>query len=138
MLNEYVNTNVVVEHISKVIEEKTIQLTDHLINKATLENKLKDYADVPEEAKEKYEAILQSLAGKNQTQHEKIVSKLEPAEKINLQDYVNHKRDVDNFEFAEKGIKEHEDFLKVVTLLKQSLEREMRTSSTSDTPVEIK
>ena len=130
MLNEYVNPNVVVEHIRKVIEEKTIQLADHLINKATLENKLKDYADVPAEAKEKYEAIMKSLAGKNQTQHEKVISKLEAVEKINLQDYVNHKRDEENLEFATRGIHEHEDFLRVVYLLKQAIERENSTTST--------
>ena len=138
MLNEYVNPNVVVEHIRKVIEDKTIQLTDHLINKATLDEKVKAHQEFNSEDKERFEAIMKSLAGKNQTQHEKVISKLEAKEKANLQIFVNQKRDGENLEFAEKGIKEHEDFLQVVTLLLQSVEREMRTTSTSETPVDIK
>ena len=131
MLNEYVNQSVVVEHISKVIKEKTIQLTDHLINQATLEEKIKTQEDFSLESTERFEAIMKSLAGKNQNQHEKVISKLEPKEKTNLQTYVNQKRDSENLEFAEKAIREHEDFIRVVTLLKQSLEREMRTNSTA-------
>ena len=138
MLNEYVNPNVVVEHIKKVIEEKTIQLADHLINQATLESKIKSHADFTPEEKERFETTMKLLAGKNQTQHEKVISKLEKNEKANLQKFVNQKRDIENLEFAEKGIKEHEDFLKVVTLLVQHLERENSTNSTSSTPIEIK
>jgi len=133
MLNEYVNPNVVVEHILKVIEEKTIQLTDHLINKATLDEKVKAHQEFNEEDGKRFGAIMKSLAGKNQTQHEKVISKLEAKEKANLQIYVNQKRDGENLEFAEKGIKEHEDFLGVVTLLKQSIDRESRFSTTAST-----
>jgi len=133
MLNEYVNPNVVVEHILKVIEEKTIQLTDHLINKATLDEKVKAHQEFNSEDKERFESIMKSLAGKNQTQHEKVISKLDPKEKATLQIYVNQKRDGENLEFAEKGIKEHEDFLGVVTLLKQSIDRESRFSTTAST-----
>lgn len=138
MLNEYVNPNVVVEHIKKVIEDKTIQLADHLINHATLQEKLKAHKEFEAKDKERFETIMKTLAGKNQTQTEKIVSKLEPKEKSDLQLFVNQKRDNENLEFAEKGIKEHEDFLKVVTLLVQHLERENATNPTSSTPIEIK
>jgi len=130
MDKNYVNLNVVVDHINEVKKEKTIQLTDHLINKATLEAKINEQAEFPEDVKKHYEGILKSLAGKNKTQHEKIISKLEDTEKKNLTDYVNHKNDLDALEFAEKGIREHEKFLETLYALREEVERQNSTNST--------
>ena len=137
MDKNYADTGVVVEHIKEVIKEKTIQLTDHLINKVTLENKIKSFNDFPEDVKKHYEGILKSLVGKNQTQHQKLISKLESTEKINLTNYINHKNDLDSLAFANKGIGEHEEFLRNLVDLKNQIEKEDSTTTTSASGIKL-
>lgn len=130
MLQKFVDKKVVLDHLKSVIEEKTVQLTDHLINRMTLGLKIAEHVDFIPERVAELDAIIKSLAGKNQTQHEKQVSKLDLETKKNLQTYVEQKREVENLEFAEKGIREHEDFLAALVELKEELEKENVTSTT--------
>ena len=122
-LNENVDSSIVLEHLKFVIKDKTIQLTDHLINKVTLENKIKGHRELSLEETERMEEIKKVLAGKNQTQHEKIVSRLEKEEKEKFRDYMDRQIDISQFDFAKKGIEENEKFIIVVNEFKKKYEK---------------
>lgn len=128
MFNEFIDKKTVLEHLKKVIEEKTNQLTDHVINRRTLENKIKTHQDFSIEQIEKMEIEIKGLAGKDQKQYDRAMLKLAPQDREIFQKYVNQKRDLDNFEFSERGIREHNDFLRDVVQLKNEIETQNSTS----------
>ena len=124
MLQKHVSKGIVLEHIAKVIEDKTIQMTDHLINLTTLKNKIAKHKVFSDIEKMKYEGIMKALAGKNEKQHQKFMSGVDDEDKQGLTKYIEQKNDVTNLSYADKGIREHEDFLYDLSKLQEEITNE--------------
>mgnify|MGYP001201143102 FL=1 len=130
-LSNSINKEVVIKHINNVLEDKTNQFTDHLINKVSLESKLDSAKTFTKAETDRFESLSKKLAGKTQKEHEKFVSKLKPLETIRMREYIENKNDNLNLAFAIRSIKEHEDFLKSLEKLKNDIEKESTNSSGS-------
>jgi hypothetical protein len=124
MLQKHVIKRIVLDHIAKVIEDKTIQMTDHLINKVTLQNKIAKHKIFSDVEKMNFEGIMKALAGKNEKQHQKFMSGVEDEDKQGLTKYIEQKNDVTNLSYADKGIREHEDFLYDLSTLQEEITNE--------------
>lgn len=124
MLQKHVSKKTVLDHISKVIEDKTIQMTDHLINKATLQNKIAKHKIFSDVERMRFEGIMKALAGKNEKQHQKFMSGVDEEDRSGLTTYIEQKNDVTNLAYAEKGIREHEDFLYDISKLQEEISNE--------------
>ena len=124
MLQKHVSKKIVLDHIAKVIEDKTIQMTDHLINKVTLQNKIAKHKIFSDVEKMNFEGIMKALAGKNEKQHQKFMSGVDDEDKQGLTAYIEQKNDVTNLSYAEKGIREHEDFLYDLSTLQEEITNE--------------
>lgn len=122
MLSEHVNKDIVLAHLKNVIEDKTKQLTDHLINEATLRAKIQGHRTFTAVETMRFEGIMKALAGKTEKQHQKFMSGVDDEDKQGLTTYIEQKNDVTNLVYAEKGIKEHEEFLTTLEELKKTYE----------------
>ena len=114
-----IDNKIVGKHLDSVLEEKTKQYADHLINKATLERKIKGHAVFKDE--EKFEKDLKFMAGKKELKNQKYMSEFGEEYKKNLTEYVKQKNDISNLEYSEKALIEHLEFLEVVKSLRDSL-----------------
>lgn len=118
-----IDKGIVLKHLEGVLEEKTKQYADHLINRATLQKKIEDHVKFSDEDVESFEKDLKFMAGRKELKNQKYMSELTDRYKENLTKYVQQKSNVSNLEYAEKAMEEHEKFLTVVQSLKSNFKK---------------